>query len=852
MIKKNQENNTLRQSFQCHKELKCIVKSFHKKCCPRESRKKAAQISGKDLNEWLYHYRGIQTKPFKNSHKLNYTICNNLVKVMEKDLMKIPSLINTDICHPVASTTKAPQKKKKNTPTLANAPVPALSREQRSFMRNRIPVQSLDGIKNVKVTIDKDDDYDIEIKDEKKKMSYSDKFKSEILDEFYKLPFGKLTMRQRRLRMQSLSKLVLSACIDRNEYKNRADGYLHFNKPLAIDIMNLLDGIKECLEKKLKITFNAIEEEVRPPIHNDRDGLIINLNDKKAEHRLAIALMGETTATGYARVKKDLLEHEIDVPSMYIMAKDRPKVTPITFDVMKHHNDESDADCLDNDNIIVCPEVHNNRDGGTMNTVPTQISEDAILEDALRYTSKVKEKMEGAKLEGTYKEYVEKMEITHEKKGNIIGNEPVIILDSIDGAEHLRSKNKITSVISFSSSMITGKWVNDHAVTAGSSLNIMTWQQVNGTESLHTMIPAVEEYLKVKKSVRADPTRRNYHYYDLHDGKMLYLLTQHSLWNRKFNPFLLCTCSRGIGVTSPDTHTCVPLSHVEQITAWNRSLRRWNNKTVCQKSHQSQQRNAGTYTFSEHMTWIDENNQGVSHFGLHPDLFPRDSIRFDTFHMKCAVTRKLMTYVRNLILEQTDDCMELFLSTVLKKFYNDFHLFVWKHKKSFSSFQGNELALFVGHISLIKEFLISNLVATPIVQDITDSLTLWVSIFKFLGITCIEEGEEGEYLNRIDQFNIELKELYSKGLNTFLSKPGKPGIEETFYCHALRYYMPRIAKVTYETHGTGVGIFNMQGFERRNKESKNCMKRFSNNKGNMLVNNMRRIWDIYEHGKNCY
>jgi hypothetical protein len=56
--------------------------------------------------------------------------------------------------------------------------------------------------------------------------------------------------------------------------------------------------------------------------------------------------------------------------------------------------------------------------------------------------SKVKEKMEGAKLEGTYKEYVEKMEITHEKKGDIIGNEPVIILDSINGAEHLRSKNK--------------------------------------------------------------------------------------------------------------------------------------------------------------------------------------------------------------------------------------------------------------------------------------------------------------------------------------------------------------------------------------------------------------------------
>jgi predicted metallopeptidase len=39
--------------------------------------------------------------------KLNYTICNNRVKVMERDLMKIPSLFSADICHPVASTTKA-------------------------------------------------------------------------------------------------------------------------------------------------------------------------------------------------------------------------------------------------------------------------------------------------------------------------------------------------------------------------------------------------------------------------------------------------------------------------------------------------------------------------------------------------------------------------------------------------------------------------------------------------------------------------------------------------------------------------------------------------------------------------
>ena len=37
----------------------------------------------------------------------------------------------------------------------------------------------------------------------------------------------------------------------------------------------------------------------------------------------------------------------------------------------------------------------------------------------------------------------------------------------------------------------------------------------------------------------------------------------------------------------------------------------------------------------------------------------------------------------------------------------------------------------------------------------------------------------------------------------------------------------------------------MQGYERQNKESKNCFKRFTNKKGNFLVNNVRRLYDIF-------
>ena len=61
-----------------------------------------------------------------------------------------------------------------------------------------------------------------------------------------------------------------------------------------------------------------------------------------------------------------------------------------------------------------------------------------------------------------------------------------------------------------------------------------------------------------------------------------------------------------------------------------------------------------------------------------------------------------------------------------------------------------------------------------------------------------------------------------------------------------------MAKEAFEKHGVGIGIFTMQGFERRNKESKNCMKRFSNGKGNVLVNNIKRVFDIFWNDMNAY
>ena len=83
-------------------------------------------------------------------------------------------------------------------------------------------------------------------------------------------------------------------------------------------------------------------------------------------------------------------------------------------------------------------------------------------------------------------------------------------------------------------------------------------------------------------------------------------------------------------------------------------------------------------------------------------------------------------------------------------------------------------------------------------------------------------------------FENGVKKLYSIGSTTFLTK-NVVGDDETFYYHCLRYYMPRISRDIWTKHKVGIGVFTMQGFERRNKESKNVLKRFSNTSLVLLV-----------------
>ena len=119
---------------------------------------------------------------------------------------------------------------------------------------------------------------------------------------------------------------------------------------------------------------------------------------------------------------------------------------------------------------------------------------------------------------------------------------------------------------------------------------------------------------------------------------------------------------------------------------------------------------------------------------------------------------------------------------------------------------------------------------------------------EFINITSIEEKDD--YETKLDKFIGNVKALYDHGSKSFL-RASSAGDAESFCLHCLCCYLPQIARRVCDDHGFGLGVFTMQGFEHRNKESKNVMRRRSNLKHNLTDQTIfclcqhfkARIWD---------
>ena len=113
-----------------------------------------------------------------------------------------------------------------------------------------------------------------------------------------------------------------------------------------------------------------------------------------------------------------------------------------------------------------------------MISIASEIDFDIDEQFILMRTGHGGEILKGGKIDGSYAGYVDRMSLKYiEYNMRIYDGSDVIVIDSFDGAENLKSNKKWTYLISFSSHLFTPQMINLGQRTCCSSLNILTWQQ---------------------------------------------------------------------------------------------------------------------------------------------------------------------------------------------------------------------------------------------------------------------------------------------------------------------------------------------------------------------------------------
>ena len=784
-----------RNRFKCCCEVYDEFKVFHSSC----NKARAGELkTGAFLNQFVK-----STSPF--IPRKRYYICYNLS---------------------LALSLRTPYKKKREKKVFPE--IPPTTRVARMLKRR----QRCDLVSSVEVD-QNDNSEGNEVESEKKRRRFTDRI-NEYAIPFHK-PFQKLKLRKRVERIDDIASLIIANCIDKTKVSKNGLGYILGNEEFAHDVLNVFNGIRDRLELKLRVNLN--DKEFPNPVElvdDDEDancsGLSNSMNDKTVQ--MAYSIIGESTGRGYERVRKKIHElpsNQVELPSLYRLKQQLPlKVIPVNkcLPVNTHKSNLKTELML-----------------GTSNeSFKTEEEAMVLLSDMSENTTGSSQLgIRGAKLDSTYVGVIKLMMEKHVAKGiNLKDGDDIIILNSFDGAEAFKSQKNVGSIISFSSSMFSPSMIQSQLIKGGSSFNICTWMQIMGNENLNLIQTVLDEqYWNERKSFlnRTLPSSKKSWVYDIHDAKMLYTLLQHSQWNRIHHPFIACKCSRNDGLAN-ENHQCVMIDDCESKRLWDRSLRRWESKTSRSEK----------YNASQHRAWCDESNCGVTHFGIHPDSLPISTLRYDIFHCRCSVIRSIMNYIRSFMLKQSADIRLLFTNSILCQIWSKFHVYCWNNKLNFSSFKGNELFQFVRNAEVISQFIDDELFTTEETLDIIEALKVIKRIFDFTSITYIEDGVKYDEL--LVQFKDDVKLLFRHGKDTFLAGNGV-----TFYFHCLRFYLPQIADITFKRHKLGLGIFTMQGFERRNKESKNTINRFStlNRKSDkLLVNNMTRLLQVFLYEMNAY
>ena len=310
-----------------------------------------------------------------------------------------------------------------------------------------------------------------------------------------------------------LSNRLIFLCVDTNKFSARGiKNHLVNNKEVVIDVLSLMDDIRCVLQDLTRIKLDLLQDDLLPSLIQN------NLCDqnKKIDEGIAHIILTETSQSGYSRIRRSLIDHhnftKKILPSYYFLAKQRPNFESFVVD---DSDNKLFFASLPEDDINSTAYSPSRTNHATAPITPSSFigNTEIKFEDALEQIQKENSKnkiISSAKLSGDYIDYCNLLVKKHRKhQRKVEGN--VIVIDSYDGAMHKKTSNGKCSVISFSSQLINSDILKHDGVTAGNSLNILTWQQMIADEKPQYIYLAIETIFETKKEMKVKQAETSNH-----------------------------------------------------------------------------------------------------------------------------------------------------------------------------------------------------------------------------------------------------------------------------------------------------------------------------------------------------
>ena len=625
--------------------------------------------------------------------------------------------------------------------------------------------------------------------------------------------FNDITQRGYRATMLD-TVLAEMFCLLPKSIQRNGEVVLYKNEDLMHDCEKLIDSIKNRIQHHTRLKFDVQVDEVDMAADGTTE-----LSDDEMK-RFSIFLSELMSKKDYAITSRKLKEMSLPMMSWSAIRKIIPRMYDLSRDVnvsieQPRHENDDDIDMFELTPAaraeVQKAKKKKSTTGSTRPsaTIPSYGArfdfEDAILLQCEQVLNRI-----GVDLKNS--------------------SDTIGIIHSTDGAKHQMTQKGQADVITCSVSPFSRSMI-EKGVTTSDPHNIFTIAQIIAKEDTaamrHLLMPLLESVDDVINRSSSLGFQPNIHFYEVHDGKAAFNMSGKSKWNRLFHPMLLCYCRRGEKVADP-SKKCSLITQNDMI------------KYV---AISKEKKESEDWSDKQHRDWCDVSNYGITHFGFDPRYFNIERIRIDVFHMRSGISRKLLNWIREKLL-QYDLVDEFAESVLISTWEREYFYLPFVENKTLSRLQGKQILEFIHSVtSKIVPFFQERMETSEENKKTTEALVLWVKISEFMSIVSLEEYTDEEYLTMLEEFQFNIESFYIAGRDTFLTHD-TVGDQESYYTHAL-HYQPNFALKLFRDHHVGLGIFSMQGFEHRNKESKCVFRRHTNGKGNLCMQSLKQLFLSY-------